>query len=408
MAVLKEKQPLCSTTLLFLLLTFSLLFNSIASLKLGETCVSDRNCDEGLHCETCLANGNVRPRCTRIRPLNPFSKVKGLPFNKYSWLTSHNSFARLGQRSATGSVILAPTNQQDSVTSQLQDGVRGLMLDMYDFENDVWLCHSFGGKCFNYTAFQPAINVLREIQSFLDTNPSDIITIIIEDYVTAPKGLTKVFDAAGLRKFWFPVSRMPKNGGDWPTVDDMIQKNQRLVVFTSKASKEADEGIAYEWKYLVENQYGNGGMVVGSCPNRAESPPMNTTSRSLVLVNYFPDAPDVTTACKHNSAPLVNMLSTCYNASGRRWANFVAVDYYKRSDGGGAPAAVDEMNGQLVCGCTNIAECRANMTFGSCISIPEAVEAPMAAFVSGFAYPSRPLQFWWLLMTFSLTSLMTL
>lgn len=101
---------------------------------------------------------------------------------------------------------------------------------------------------------QPAINVLKEIQVFLEANPSEIVTIIIEDYVTSPKGLTKVFDAAGLRKYWFPVSRMPKNGGDWPKVDDMVQKNQRLVVFTSKASKEASEGIAYEWRYLVENQ----------------------------------------------------------------------------------------------------------------------------------------------------------
>lgn len=34
-----------------------------------------------------------------------------------------------------------------------QNGVRGLMLDMYDFDNDIWLCHSFGAKCYNYTAF---------------------------------------------------------------------------------------------------------------------------------------------------------------------------------------------------------------------------------------------------------------
>lgn len=39
-----------------------------------------------------------------------------------------------------------------------------------------------------------------------------------------------MFDAAGQRKYWFPVSRMPKNGGDWLIVDDMVQKNQRLVV----------------------------------------------------------------------------------------------------------------------------------------------------------------------------------
>lgn len=92
------------------------------------------------------------------------------------------------------------------------------------------------------------------MQTFLAANPSEIITIFIEDYVTSPKGLTKVFDDAGLRKFWFPVSRMPKDGGDWPTVDDMIQKNQRLLVFTSKAFKEASEGIAYNWRYVLENQ----------------------------------------------------------------------------------------------------------------------------------------------------------
>lgn len=48
-----------------------------------------------------------------------FEQVNSLPFNHYTWLTTHNSFARLGARSATGSVILAPSNQQDSITSQL-------------------------------------------------------------------------------------------------------------------------------------------------------------------------------------------------------------------------------------------------------------------------------------------------
>jgi len=40
-----------------------------------------------------------------------------------------------------------------AVYPPLQNGVRGLMLDMYDFENAVWLCHSYGGNCYNYTAF---------------------------------------------------------------------------------------------------------------------------------------------------------------------------------------------------------------------------------------------------------------
>lgn len=58
---------------------------------------------------------------------------------------------------------------------------------------------------------------------------------------------------AGLDKYWFPVSKMPKKGEDWPTVTNMAQDNHRLLVFTSDSSKEASEGVAYQWRYMVEN-----------------------------------------------------------------------------------------------------------------------------------------------------------
>ncbi|KAK4477549.1 hypothetical protein RD792_016781, partial [Penstemon davidsonii] len=313
------------------------------------------------------------------------------PFNKYSFLTTHNSFAIEGEPSHTGVPRITVRNQEDTVTQQLNNGVRALMLDTYDFEGDIWLCHSFGGICRDITAFQPALATFKEIEAFLKANPSEIVTLILQDYVETPKGLSKVFEEARLMKYWFPLSRMPKRGEDWPLVRDMIARNQRVVVFTSNESKEKSEGIAYQWNYMVENQFscihgevsfilyyasnstnfvtniykllssdGDNGMIAGTCFNREESSALNDTRKSLFLMNYFGSIPSKGLACVHNSGDLSNMIRTCHNAAGKRWPNFVAVDFYKRSEGGGTFQAVDISNGELLCGRKDVHECGVN------------------------------------------------
>ncbi|KAG8384581.1 hypothetical protein BUALT_Bualt04G0132800 [Buddleja alternifolia] len=156
-----------------------------------------------------------------------------------------------------------------------------------------------------------------------------IVTLFLEDYVQTPNGLSKVFREAGLMNYWYPISQMPRNGQNWPLVQDMVVRNFRLLVFTSMESKEKSEGIAYQWNYVVENQYGNDGMIARSCVNREESSALNNKSKSLVLVNYFGSLPSKQLACVHNSQDLINILQTCHNAAGERWPNFVAVDFYK-------------------------------------------------------------------------------
>lgn len=95
---------------------------------------------------------------------------------------------------------------------------------------------------------------MKEVEAFLSQNPTEVVTLILEDYVKTPNALTKVFTDSGLKKYWFPVSNMPQNGADWPLVKDMVSKNQRLVVFTSDKNKQTSEGIAYQWNYMVENE----------------------------------------------------------------------------------------------------------------------------------------------------------
>lgn len=70
-------------------------------------------------------------------------------------------------------------------------------------------------------------------------------------------------------------------------------------------------------------------MKAGDCFSRAESSPLNDTTKSLVLVNFFRSVPLKPLACAQNSQDLSNMLQTCHAAAANRWANFLAVDYYK-------------------------------------------------------------------------------
>ncbi|KAJ8436029.1 hypothetical protein Cgig2_007687 [Carnegiea gigantea] len=350
--------------LIFIAITSSLTLYSYASTIDDQARGNDDECpkcEAGLYCFNCHL-GSTGPTCARTTATDPFKLLNNsLPFNKYAFLTTHNAYAIEGEPSHTEVPRITFTNQEDNITQQLQNGVRALMLDTYDFRGDVWLCHSFAGKCHDYTAFEPAIDTLKEIEAFMSSNPGEIVTLILEDYVEAPKGLTKVFTDAGLMKYWFPVSRMPKHGEDWPLVSDMVAKNQRLLVFTSSKSKEVSEGIAYQWNYMVENQYGDRGMKPGQCTNRAESAPLNDTTKSLVLVNYFRSIPIKQFSCVDNSANLTAMLHPCHDAAANRWANFVAVDYYKarriRSEGGGAFQALDMLNGELLCGCDDVHAC---------------------------------------------------
>ncbi|MBA0617948.1 hypothetical protein Godav_027352, partial [Gossypium davidsonii] len=269
-----------------LLLTAISAFLSIASAcsdgqcKLLDECSSDGDCEAGLYCFACQ-QGFSGSRCVRSTVTNQFKLLvsdeidkasfvcvahsgtfhfqlspleqdidnNSLPFNKYAFLTTHNAYAIDGYPLHTPVPRVTFTNQEDMITDQLNNGARALMLDTYDFDGDVWMCHSFGGQCHDITAFGPAIDYLKEIEAFLSANTEEIVTLILEDYV-GPNGLTKVFTDAGLMKYWFPVSNMPKNGEDWPLVSDMVANNQRLLVFTSIQSKEASEGIAYQWNYM--------------------------------------------------------------------------------------------------------------------------------------------------------------
>ncbi|CAN8312156.1 unnamed protein product [Cochlearia groenlandica] len=331
-----------------ILVMFHLATISLGKLQMGDQCSSNKDCNVGLECYKC---GIDVAKCVRSNITNQFTVVNNsMPFNKYAFLTTHNSYAIEGKP-------FHVATQEDSINQQLNSGVRAFMLDTYDYQGAVWLCHSFDQKCFEFTKFNRAIYTFEVIFGFLTSNPSEIVTLILEDYVKTPNALTKVITDSGLKKFWFPIENMPKLGQDWPLVKDMVTNNHRLIVFTSDKAKQETEKIPYQWNYIVENQYGYKGVKHGECSNRGESAPLTDITKALVLVNHFKTFPVKILTCDENSKPLLDMIQTCYLAAGNRWANFVAVNFYKRSDGGGTFQAVDKLNGELLCGREDVNAC---------------------------------------------------
>lgn len=86
--------------------------------------------------------------------------------------------------------------------------------------------------------------------------------------------------------------------------------------------------LAYEVIILTHVSAGDPGVVPGSCHNRKESKQLNSRSASLFLMNYFPTIPVQNEACKEHSAPLSDMVATCYKSAGNIMPNFLAVNFY--------------------------------------------------------------------------------
>lgn len=127
------------------------------------------------------------------------------------------------------------------------DGIRGLMLDVHPYEDGtVHFCHN---KCNDpfYLDAGNAVDILMIITNFIQQNPNEVITIFIENFngnIPAYQ-INEIFTNSGLINYVFK----PTTPGVWPTLAEMIDTQQNVVVFTDKLFDPA-----YPW-YLSLNQY---------------------------------------------------------------------------------------------------------------------------------------------------------
>ena len=226
-------------------------------------------------------------------------------YNEVAYLTTHNAF------NSKQDGYLFP-NQKSNIAVQLNNGVRGLMIDVYDDNGSTVVYHAY-----KFLGSKPLSIYFNDIKYFLDNNPNEIITIILESY-TSSNAIENEIIKVGLLKYL----HTQEINSLWPKLQTMIDSNKRLVIFSDKNDANKDQSwYHYIWNFAIENKYGE-----INCEFNRGSP-----TNSLFIFNHFITS---LTGNKNNAKNLnsfnylMNHIFNCKNLK-NKFPNFITVDFYE-------------------------------------------------------------------------------
>ncbi|MCR9161159.1 MAG: hypothetical protein ACE37F_13160 [Nannocystaceae bacterium] len=236
------------------------------------------------------------------------------PYDQVVFAGTHNSVA--ATRSGFGTLN---ANQTHPVLTQLQDGIRVLLLDVTEEQGETVLCH---GPC--ALGSVPHIEVLLELRDFMRSNPDAVVTIIYQDAV-APAEVEADFARAGLVELTYT-----HDGGAWPTLGEMVLADQRLVV-TAENQGPPPAWYHHVWDLTFDTPYTFTAPEDFSCDLNRGQP-----GNPLFLINHWlsteANLPDRSAAPLANSADVLTARIEDCRAQTGRLPTFVAVDFYEEGD----------------------------------------------------------------------------
>jgi len=258
-------------------------------------------------------------RCERRRPTPPVTPALcngaadrcARRLDQVVFPTTHNAMSNREER-------FTLPNQERSLRRQMDDGVRGLMLDLHTYEGEPNLCH---GPC--TIGHRRLVEGLCDIGQFMDAHPGEVMVLILESYIDGP-ALEAAMREAGLLDDVHTQAR----GAPWPTLGAMVTANRRLVVLDDNA----DASLAWDlpvWSFAQETPFSAQTPADLDCrTNRGDS------ANSLFILNHFLTAPAALPrlAQMGNHTPfLIDRARRCWRERGRL-PNFVTVDFYETGD----------------------------------------------------------------------------
>jgi len=232
-------------------------------------------------------------------------------YDRIAWLVTHNAMSNRVEG------WWFP-NQSYGITRQLEDGVRGLMLDVHMIDGEAFLLH--GSSIFGKV---PLETCLAEIKAFMQQHSDVILTLILECYAPATK-VRESLEKAGL----LSMMHHQDSADAWPKVNDMIKEDKRLVVLTDAGGGEW-RGYHDVWEFCQETHYS-----VKQVADFTYKRNRGNQANSLFILNHFltrPVAGKVLAARANDSSVLQPRIEGCQSAT-MRFPNFVVVDFYECGD----------------------------------------------------------------------------
>lgn len=269
-------------------------------------------------------------------------------YDEITFLTTHNSFnyGKRGKNKKTGPHYYLFPNQELPIEDQLIHGVRAFMLDLHLKNEQVILCH--GGKGCGILGHDPIEDIFTTIKIFLEKNPTEIISLILESYVPTSK-LKKALDSTGLSSFLHCQSQESA----WPKIIDMIQSKKdpekhdpncksvgRLVILNDRVEKDDPAwNLDLFGKFSFETHYAFRKIRDLNCKiNRGNE------NHSLYIFNHFTTfisgkKSDAITINKKDF--LMNRIKDCEKNIQKK-INFLTIDYF---NSGESIFVVNHLNG---------------------------------------------------------------
>ena len=240
---------------------------------------------------------------------------------------SHNSF------NSDEDGFINP-NQNINVAAQLEMGVRGFMLDIYMSGGVPTVYHGT-----SILGSEPLSTYLTNIKEFLDTNSNEIVSIIFQTEITSQELESDLINT-GLDSYLYEYDSVL----GWPTLQEMIDNNDRLVVFSESDNGVGQPWYLYAWEMMTETHYSYSGPSDFSCDYNRGNP-----DNELFLFNHwittffgFADANEAQVVNEENF--LMNRVIECYNDNGH-FPNFIGLDFVSIGDG---MTVVDQINGGIL------------------------------------------------------------